>query len=163
GAGGSSDLTAQPALQGPSGPVQDHGQGGPAAAEGGGGLLGRQARQVPERERLLIAGIDRLQGGAQLLDRYVTERRSGVGGRIGAESLQGPLSGGTRVTPGAAVVVGDLVGGDAVQPRPDPALPPLEPVQAAQCLLEGGRRHVLGYLPGAGAPVGEAVDGLDVA
>ena len=56
------------------------------------------------------------------------------------------------------MMVDDLVGGDPVQPRSEPAAAPPKAVDALQCRFERGGADVLGGLPVSRASPGEGVD-----
>ena len=128
------------------------------------GLFVVEVGEIPQRERLLVAGSERAERSAQSAGVVVAvEVVVVVVSHPVPRPVGRPLSPVTTPTTGPSLPVEDLVAGDAVQPRCDAVGTGSETGQARERSLERDGSDVLGFGAVAGAAAREAVDPVDVA
>jgi len=119
--------------------------------------------EVPEGEGPLVAGAERVERLDHLADLVVLfDGIEVVFHRVVGEDVQAPLAPLTARAALPAVMVDQLVGGDAEQPGAEPGPVGVEPVEVAQRPFEGRRGDIFGRFGRPGAAVGERVDALHI-
>lgn len=129
-----------------------------------GGLFVVEIGEVPQRERLLVAGIESGEGRTQAAGVVVSvEVVVVVVGHTVGRPVGRPLRSVTTPAAGSTLAIEDLVAGDAVEPRRDPVGAGPEAAETGERSLERDGGDVLGFGVVAGAAARETVDPVDVA